>query len=182
MTETNGRPMPALSASDIERTQSKVDRSGGPDSCWLWTGGTRSGYGQIGIGSAKTQVKIYAHRLAYFLEYGVDPGALFVCHSCDQRLCCNPKHLWLGTQKQNLEDAAAKGRMHRGEEHGLRKHPELVRRGEQCSWSKLKNADVIEIRALHADGMSRSDLSRKFGVSQRTIGKIARRERWKHVP
>lgn len=181
MTETNGRPMPALSASDIERSRSKIDVKG-PDDCWLWTAGTRSGYGQIGIGSAKTQVKIYAHRLAYFLEYGVDPGILFVCHTCDQRLCCNPKHLWLGTQKQNLEDAAAKGRMHVGEQHGLRKHPERAARGEGVTASKLKEADVVEIRKLHADGMSQSALGRKFGVQQQAIGKVVRRETWKHVP
>jgi hypothetical protein len=84
------------------------------DSCWLWTGGiTTKGYGSFAIkvdGVWKTR---RAHRIAY--EHFVGPvGDLFVCHTCDVRHCINPEHLFLGTCKDNMQDAATKGRMYKG--------------------------------------------------------------------
>lgn len=172
-------PIPALTASDLVRYWSKVDKRG-PDECWLWTASTRDGYGQFGM--PRLSLNFRSSRLAYFIEYGVDPKKYFVCHTCDRPACNNPRHLWLGTGLQNARDSVSKGRMHFGDAAGLRKHPELVRRGEQCNFAKLKVADIIEIRRLCAgSGLRRSDIAAMFGISVGTVGEIVRRERWRHV-
>ena len=83
----------------------KIDKKTG---CWLWQGRCFSdGYGQITV-NYKTW---YAHRLSYILHFGF-PGNLFVCHTCDVKNCVDPKHLWLGTNKDNQLDAVSKGRNH----------------------------------------------------------------------
>lgn len=83
----------------------ELHEAGSKESCWPWKG--RSGhYGMIGYGIAT----IYAHRASYLLHFGEIPDGLCVCHSCDNPLCVNPHHLWLGTQKENLEDMRRKGR------------------------------------------------------------------------
>lgn len=95
---------------------SKVDRSGGPNACWPWTGKkTRTGYGAlttpIGGRSGST------HRSAYILTHGHPPAGLVVCHRCDNRPCCNPAHLFAGTQRDNLLDMVAKGRTNHSPEY-----------------------------------------------------------------
>ena len=86
------------------RFWAKVERRGG-DECWLWLGACDSaGYGRT------TKAAIPAHRLAWELTFGEDPGDLFVCHHCDNPPCCNPAHLFLGTSGDNSRDSVAKGR------------------------------------------------------------------------
>lgn len=91
----------------IERFWAHVEKRG-PDDCWLWTGPVIScGYGQVSVkGIAK-----YAHRLSLEIASGPIPGGLFVLHRCDVPRCVNPAHLFLGTQKDNINDAIAKGRI-----------------------------------------------------------------------
>jgi len=80
----------------------------GPDDCWLWTGGRSSdGYG-LAITAPFT--RLGAHRIAWALHWGREPGEGFVCHSCDTPLCCNPAHLFLGDAKINAQDKVNKGR------------------------------------------------------------------------
>lgn len=78
-----------------------------PSGCWFWAGSfDRNGYGNARwLGKS-----ISAHRLIYLLVHGEIPEGLDVMHSCDMRSCVNPAHLILGTRKQNMEDAAKKGR------------------------------------------------------------------------
>ena len=97
---------------------SKVDKSGGLNACWPWTRScTGTGYGQVNMGKSHGP-SLRAHRVAFQLANGAiqDGGkdgnhGVVVLHTCDNRLCCNPKHLRAGTQADNVRDAFAKGRV-----------------------------------------------------------------------
>jgi hypothetical protein len=81
--------------------------------CWLWTGGINTwGYGVLHRRGAHESIS--AHRAAWELHRGPIPNGLFVLHKCDTRMCVNPDHLFLGTQRDNIHDCMAKGRNKRG--------------------------------------------------------------------
>lgn len=137
----------------------------GPDDCWPWRGVTsNAGYGLICI-QRRTQG---AHRAAYESAMGEAPGDLFVCHSCDNKVCCNPAHLFLGTNADNQRDASAKGLL----AHGSRHHG-----------AKLTEDDVREIRRRREKGESQYSLARAFGIGRPQIAAITNRphENWAHV-
>lgn len=91
------------------RFWSKVDRSGGPDACWNWTSALRSkGYGDFLV---RGKERCAAHRLSYIWAYGPIPNGLFVLHRCDNKLCVNPAHLFLGTHHDNMNDLTTKRRL-----------------------------------------------------------------------
>src|SRR6266542_5251028 len=95
------------------RFWARVDRSGGPNACWPWTGGRiikGSGYGQFILHGKHTT----AHRAAFELTYGAVLPGMQVCHTCDNPPCCNPKHLWVGTPADNMTDRIRKGRGSKG--------------------------------------------------------------------
>lgn len=99
------------------RIWQKVDRSGGPDACWPFTGyKLPKGYGTILVGSKakKTNRQALAHRVAWEVTHGPIPPGLGVLHRCDNPPCCNPSHLFLGDQFANMQDAASKGRTAHG--------------------------------------------------------------------
>lgn len=152
-----------------ERFWSKVDQSGGLDACWLWQGAI----GEQGYGVVRYEGKQWrTHRLAFTLAYGpIEEGAL-VCHSCDVRACCNPVHLWLGSDAANMEDMRLKGRArYLG-----------GRRGESHRSAKLTEADVLDIRERYAaGGVEQRDLADEYGVHRVQIGSILRGQTWKHV-
>lgn len=135
----------------------------GPD-CWGWTGHTSSGYGVVT--GHRGQVK--AHRFSYELHCGPIPDGLHVLHECDNPPCCNPAHLFLGTQIDNVADMIAKGRNSRatgsvGTKHGM---------------AKLTDDAVRTIRAT--SGPARK-LAVKFNVSESTIYMIRGGHIWKHL-
>lgn len=78
--------------------------------CREWAGGRNT----FGYGIVASNGRPRAHRLAWELTFGPIPEGLFVCHHCDNPPCCEPLHLFLGTQKDNVQDAVAKGRMRNG--------------------------------------------------------------------
>ena len=143
-----------------ERFWPKVQR--GPD-CWLWTASRHSaGYGQISINNRP----VTAHRVAWELTVGPVPAGMDVCHTCDNRLCVNPAHLFLGTRAENMADMARK---YRGTT------------GERNRHAKLTDQQVIAIRAARAQGESRHEVAARFGVSPYTVKDIERRKTWTHV-
>lgn len=123
----------------------------------------KNGYGRIRIGGRKGESRL-AHRISYEIAYGEIPDGLCLCHKCDNPSCINPEHLFVGTHADNMEDAAKKGRM---------------RRGEEKSISKLKEVDIPIIRA---DPRPQHVIAKDYGVSQTVIGDVKLRVTWKHVP
>lgn len=92
--------------SNILRIQERIKKNQESD-CWIWTGHIQnSGYGMITI----NKKNFLAHRLSYEAFIGKIPKGINVCHKCDVKLCCNPEHLFLGTQKENIADCIKKGR------------------------------------------------------------------------
>ena len=155
-----------------DRIMAKIDRRGVGE-CWPWTGVSQiNGYGVIGRGG-RSAGKVLAHRAVFELECGVIPESddwhgTVVMHTCDNRLCCNPAHLRLGSQADNVRDMDNKGR---------RKSKSVV--GEAHHNSRFTEQDIRKIRS---DPRSNAELGRVFGCRRQVIGNIRRRISWKHVP
>lgn len=152
----------------------------GPDSCWEWTGCKRGdGYG----------VMMYhghlrgAHRLAYRFSKGEIPRGMCVCHACDNPLCCNPDHLWVGTHAQNNADRKKKGRSATGDNNGARVHPERLARlkGEMHHTSRLKTKDVQNIIIRYRMGHRQAAIAKDYGITQSHVSNLIRGKRWSHV-
>lgn len=126
--------------------------------CWLYMGATTgNGYGYARYGNDMA----YVHRLSaiFYLDFAPEPG-LYVLHRCDNPQCFNPAHLFVGTAKDNIRDAVAKGRM----------------RGKKLTYDQ-----VAEIKSLLDSGRTQRQIADKFGVTAANIGQIARGETWAHV-
>ena len=132
--------------------------------CWIWTGkGERYGHmrtGYVNDGNRKTQA---AHRISWEIHVGEIPEGLRVLHKCDTPSCVNPAHLFIGTDRDNMDDMLAKGRSARGEAN--------------CK-AKLLPADVIYIRE---SSKSAIELSKIYLVTPTTIHDVRIRKTWKHL-
>lgn len=152
----------------------KVDERG----CWIWQRGLNSaGYG-LGYAPLPTCPRRRArtsHRLAYEAFTAPIPIDLCVLHRCDNPPCCNPEHMFIGTQADNIADMYAKGRESRGESHSL------TQRGENCGTAKLTEADVLDVLRRLAAGDRQVDIADDLGVVQTTISRIAMGDTWRHV-
>jgi hypothetical protein len=105
-----------------ERFWALVDRSG---ECWEWRGGRYlNGYGRFRLNNPRRMTG--AHRVAYELTHGPVPDGLLVLHGCDNRACCRPDHLRVGTAGDNIRDALSRGRVKVGPDHHI--HHRVVRR------------------------------------------------------
>lgn len=131
-------------------------------SCWEWIGSKNyKGYGHI---SGKTN----AHRFSYELFIGEIPKGYYICHSCDNRACVNPAHLFAGTPQNNTDDMVKKGRQRpvRGEDHPR---------------SRLNKELVVMIRQMRNDGMKLKEISNKIGFGIEAISSVIHMRTWKHV-
>lgn len=134
--------------------------------CWNWLGWkVPSGYGGFYMkrGNRRT---FNSHRIAWSLANGKDiPDGMMICHTCDNRLCVNPTHLYLGTGYDNNGDTVKRGRANRT-------------LGEKCSWSTLTENDVIEIRRSKE---KRPVLAKKYGVTRWHIRNIKANKALRHI-
>ena len=148
----------------MNRFWSKVAKRGDGD-CWLWVASrTNSGYGRF-----RYQDKMQsAHRFAYRYLVGPIPDGMYVCHCCDNKLCVNPDHLFLGTAVDNVHDMDAKGRR-------------ANRKGIAHSMAKLTEVDVLEIRRRVAFGETQATVAKDYRISESSISFIVKRQRWTHI-
>lgn len=161
--------------SEIQRFWSKVDKDGQTmpsmdSSCWEWTAGKcRNGYGRFRVNRDKRG----SHRVAWILTNGPIPHddsyhGICVCHKCDNRICVNPSHLFLGTNAENMRDRTTKGRVSSGEDHYK---------------AKLSESDIVNIRSSHsAGGITMTAIAARFGVTPALISVIINRKIWRHIP
>ena len=150
-----------------ERFWEKVDKKS-DEECWNWIAFKNSdGYGKFRL--YKDQDMITAHRTSWILHYGNVPNGLQVLHHCDNPSCVNPKHLFLGTHQDNMND------MYKKKRHGNFK-------GENNKNSKLKEVEVQEIRRLYATGkIFQRELVSMFKVSTIQIKAIINKRSWRHI-
>ena len=167
---------PILPRLDADYFWAKVEVSG-PEECWLWTGERRLGYGILGRPRVH---RIYAHRASWVLANQQEiPAGMCVCHRCDNPLCINPAHLFLGTPSDNAKDMWNKGR---GRAFPGADAYSRARKGEDHPMAILSEADVKEIRRLSKEeGLKPKQLAAMFGVSQVTAWNIVTNRSWKHV-
>lgn len=155
-----------------KRFWSKI-KFGEPNECWEWQRAINHGYGHFNTCEKVNgkYVRTDAHRFMYF---GVHQGAdtnMYVLHECDNRKCCNPNHLWLGTCADNLADMRKKGRgyplshYHGAEAHGAKLTDALVR--------------LIKIRLAYKQPIKK--IAPLFGVTHGAISGIKTNRTWRHV-
>ena len=148
-----------------ERYWSKVERT---DHCWNWIAGTDSdGYGQIGSPKREdgSRTMLKSHRLAWEFNIGTIPLGLSVLHKCDNRRCCNPEHLFLGTCKDNNIDMWEKGRNF-FQTFG---NPAL----------KVTDEEVEQIRLMRQQGDELTKISIMFDISVSMVSRICSGKRRK---
>jgi predicted XRE-type DNA-binding protein len=137
-----------------ERLKAKLAPQDPVTGCIEWIGcRNNDGYGQI----SRAGKMIGTHCLAYELKHGPIPEGLCVCHTCDNRACCNDDHHFLDTKAGNNADMTTKGRRAKGESNGN---------------AKLTAANVTEIRRRIAAGELQSEIASDFGISRNHVSRI----------
>ena len=133
------------------------------DSCLVWPRGKagKEGYGCIRVGPRSIGKMVGAHCEAYRLTYGEIPTGQCVLHKCDNPACFRPSHLFLGTRLENNVDRREKRRSH-------------------CP--KLTEHDIPKIRECITNGMSQTDVGKRFGVAQSIVSRIVNGKKWHWVP
>ena len=156
------RPLPPLSSQDVARFWSRVDVRG-PDECWPWKACRNpDGYGAYCIHGENYST----NRVALFIVSGEDPAALLACHTCDNPPCCNPAHLFKGTEKDNAQDREHKGRSNPplGSDHGA---------------AKFSPEQIYEIVEMWNLGHTQRAIAAHFGAWQFSISLIIRGKAYK---
>jgi hypothetical protein len=158
---------------------------GSPDECWIYNGsttpvGNRAGdvYGLCSLNGESKR----AHQWSYLFSKGEIPQGKVVRHGCDIFLCVNPRHLTLGTPDDNTRDAVERGRIPKGKESTLSRHPELIRRGEASPVATVTTLDIIIMRWLFYWGWACAPLlARIFSLTSVQVNLILRFKSWPHV-
>ncbi len=150
-----------LTQSDADRFWSKVVMLGVKD-CWQWVGSAPMGFGYGRFCFAG--VRNLAHRVSYFLANGAFDDELCVLHKCDNPICVNPNHLFLGTQADNMRDMQNKGRARYG-----------TSSGEKCGAAKIDRKTAAAIK--YADG-TQKEIGLRFGISKSQVGNIRSGKSW----
>lgn len=166
------RKPPHITEADIDRFWSKVDRTDGLAACWIWTAARqRYGYGRFGVRYQLWET----HRFVWTITNGPIPDGMCVCHDCpegDNPSCVNPSHLFLGTNKDNVNDKVAKGRQSKAPKP----------KGEQSPRSKLTEQQARSIKSRYlAREASGAQLAREYVIHRSTVYAIASGRRWPHI-
>lgn len=133
--------------------------------CWIWNGSSnRGGYGQFHMPSGPW----LAHRVSWLLSKGWIPDGSHVLHKCDTPACVNPDHLFLGTDKDNVQDMLSKGRENR--------KPRVV--AQQHGMARLTDQQALEI---YQDPSLQREIAKRFGVWQGTVSHIKTGRQWSTV-
>lgn len=133
--------------------------------CWDWNAKkNKNGYGSMRFRGKNMN----AHRVSWIIHTGIEPNELSVCHTCDNRICCNPEHLFLGTAKDNVHDMIRKGR----------KNP---LKGSNCPWAKLTENDIVSMLKLFEEGHTNAYVGKIYGIHGASAGEIKRGEIWGHI-
>lgn len=158
----------------VETFWSKIDKSNGEDACWNWVAYCDpKGYGRMTWSNREGGWNFFTHRIAYELIKGAIPAGLNVLHKCDNPKCANPKHLFLGTQKDNIQDMISKGR---------RRSADTVAKGENNPNHKLTEAIVIAIRERYKGGdVSFGQIARDLKLDRSTVSDAIQHKTWRHV-
>jgi hypothetical protein len=154
-----GKPFPMWER--VKAFWSKVQK-GKPNECWPWLGYTEkeTGYGKFTWGGRSNS----AHRFAWISTFGAIPPGLFVCHKCDNRICQNPNHLWLGTVTDNNRDMFGKGRGSNPPRH-----------------TKITETQVRQIRGMWVPyKRSIRSISQELGLPYKACESAV--SHWRHIP
>lgn len=128
--------------------------------CIMWTGAKdKDGYGKFQLNAGGSQRHVRAHRFAFFLAHGQWPSRLAL-HACDTPACVNANHIANGTQSENLEQCASRGRR-----KSIQLTPDMVR----------------VVRARHQAGESVTVIAAEIGISRNTLFAVVHRRTWRHV-
>ena len=146
------------------------------EECWSWNGATRNKYGVMRIpGAGRSVQAIMAHRISWTIHNGEIPHKKGIFHKCDNPVCANPEHLFLGDLKDNIADMISKGR------GGMQLGKFPVKYGSDNPSAKISEDAAKAIIVLSDAGFTGRQLSELFGLDKSYIRRIARGENWAHL-
>lgn len=147
----------------VRRFENKVNYAG-KNECWEWIGCIGNhGYGETTV----SRKKALTHRVSWSIYRGEIPAGMQILHHCDNPPCVNPRHLFLGTQSDNMKDMTIKGRRANGAKNGN---------------SKINELDVVNIRMLGRTGrLKQKTIGKMYRLSSQQISHILAVRRWKHI-